>query len=1069
MIQNIDALYVTSSSKYDHIQLTPDYLTLVKNYNPTKTYIIIKVSVIQSIKKNFIYFEPDLNAPKKNLKKLKKVDHLRTQSSPIIDSSLISNKPHIINKSPSTPRPNGPKKIDSYDLETPETPSSNSSDIITPRTFSMNGTNINDTLKVLNSTSIITPNFMNPSNTSIMICVEGGQFQGINLSREKMYIGQIDENTLNNFILRINQIRCQIRLQSIHKTSDPITQLSDLIDKSRKSNVTQNETILKKLQKILSISNQSFNNSISPTDFSLAEENRFKQSIKIIRQELMGSVNIYEDIVSTNHWDMYSPNNLPQSVMDREIAQMSENILSLSSELDYIYPSIGQIIACKKNVKLLENFESMFGILVLTTYAYFFIPIAQGSNHNKLIKKIYLNQIRTVLNQRYVTKEIALEIFLHSPLDNASSKSHFFVFDNEEDRNSFSNASPIKEKIENISESISKMQKYWINGEISNYDYILFLNQRSGRTFHDISQYPIFPWILQDYSSDSLDLSDPLIYRDLSKPIGATNSDRLKSFIQRSQENNFPYLYTTHYSTPGYISFFLTRTHPELILSLQNGTYDVPDRLFKDIYGAFQSSYTNPSDIKELIPEFYAGDGAFLKNIFKLSLGTTNETQIVVDDVKLPPWAPSIEEFIRIHRTALESQYVSQNLHKWIDLIFGYNQLPPRSHEVYNSFPTYMYDGPENLINELGYDEQTAELQVYEFGHMSRVLFLNDPHPSRFTPLDNSYSKIKALEFDKSKIEMELQKRKSEIENYIIQHDKLLKEKNTEILNLKDLIEEKSQQIETLEFRLKEFETSSLISNPNQTILIEQARNNCPTCSNCASCSEIKKKLEPLLTEQHDLNDELSPISSPPSLLRNSSFNLLPTPLKSPNLSISQNLDQSKSPSTLVRKRKKVTPKYILPPQVVNEVNGGIDQVSRETYILNLELRLNQLMQDHSRTQQLLESEIEKNNQKENRINRIREENDALLRVIKQIRTNSSFNQDEALQVAKLKLENEKLIKKIKKRRQESISKSSISNKFENLQSPNRLIPKKRITSRVSHNKSLSSPISHENDIINFK
>ena len=47
----------------------------------------------------------------------------------------------------------------------------------------------------------------------------------------------------------------------------------------------------------------------------------------------------------------------------------------------------------------------------------------------------------------------------------------------------------------------------------------------------------------------------------------------------------------------------------------------------------------------------------------------------MLDAVKLPAWAKKDpREFIRVHREALESDYVTANLHHWIDLIFGYKQ-----------------------------------------------------------------------------------------------------------------------------------------------------------------------------------------------------------------------------------------------------------------------------------------------------------------------------------------------------------------------------------------------------------
>lgn len=45
------------------------------------------------------------------------------------------------------------------------------------------------------------------------------------------------------------------------------------------------------------------------------------------------------------------------------------------------------------------------------------------------------------------------------------------------------------------------------------------LNKLAGRTFNDLMQYPIFPFVLSDYTSQSLDLHAEKTFRNLRKPI----------------------------------------------------------------------------------------------------------------------------------------------------------------------------------------------------------------------------------------------------------------------------------------------------------------------------------------------------------------------------------------------------------------------------------------------------------------------------------------------------------------------------------------------------------------------
>ena len=50
----------------------------------------------------------------------------------------------------------------------------------------------------------------------------------------------------------------------------------------------------------------------------------------------------------------------------------------------------------------------------------------------------------------------------------------------------------------------SGLTKLWVERKISNFDYLMQLNTIAGRTYNDLAQYPVFPWIIADYSSEVL-------------------------------------------------------------------------------------------------------------------------------------------------------------------------------------------------------------------------------------------------------------------------------------------------------------------------------------------------------------------------------------------------------------------------------------------------------------------------------------------------------------------------------------------------------------------------------------
>ncbi|KAI2508612.1 Beige/BEACH domain [Fragilaria crotonensis] len=290
-----------------------------------------------------------------------------------------------------------------------------------------------------------------------------------------------------------------------------------------------------------------------------------------------------------------------------------------------------------------------------------------------------------------------------------------------------------------LHEQLSRLTMGWVDGRITNFDYLLHLNMLAGRSYNDLCQYPVMPWVLSNYTSEEIpDLTDRSNFRDLTKPVGALNADRLNDFMERfetfADPTIPPFMYGSHYSTSaGVVFHFLVRMHPfaGLHRQLQGGYFDVADRLFSSVPRTWEmcTGYS-AAEVKELTPEWYCNP-AFLKNTNEFKLGTSQDGELL-GDVILPPWAKNSPEiFVEVMRNALESDICSEMLPDWIDLIFGRKQQGPEAIKAHNVFFYLTYYGSVDVaaIEDEGLREAT-ELQIAHFGQCPMQVFVR-PHVRR--------------------------------------------------------------------------------------------------------------------------------------------------------------------------------------------------------------------------------------------------------------------------------------------------------------------------------------------------
>ena len=434
-----------------------------------------------------------------------------------------------------------------------------------------------------------------------------------------------------------------------------------------------------------------------------------------------------------------------------------------------------------------------------------------GSTFKKHIKdrekvgiEIYYIDMRYILFRNYFYQQTACEIYTFS------NKSFYFNFKDNKDLNKFienilnyEQYIPIKaidfkgkktlgyEKISSENKSkifkIDKIMEDWQNNEISTLHYIMWLNIFSGRSFNDVTQYPVLPWIITNYTKEELSEED---YRDLGLPVGmmevgqkselrketyieyyntlkedfkeANPTFNYNEYLKKGDEyfteyklkknkkkkdnnndlgisesnissielNQIPYFYGTHYSCPTFVSHYLMRIFPFALLSIeiQGDKFDDPDRIFISLRRTFETASTLKEDVRELIPEFYTLPEMFLnKNNLNLTQDKLDSEgkAVIVNDVDLPPWCNNLSfTFVIEMRNNLEKNTLAIN--KWIDLIFGSLQRGEKAEENHNIYMAHTYEGMVKIDTITDYDSRNALMRLWEVGVTPKQIFKTD-------------------------------------------------------------------------------------------------------------------------------------------------------------------------------------------------------------------------------------------------------------------------------------------------------------------------------------------------------
>lgn len=191
----------------------------------------------------------------------------------------------------------------------------------------------------------------------------------------------------------------------------------------------------------------------------------------------------------------------------------------------------------------------------------------------------------------------------------------------------------------------------WWKGELSNFEYLLILNKLAGRRWGDHSFHVVMPWVI-DFSTKP-DPNSEAGWRDLSKSKWRlAKGDEQLDFTYSTSE--IPHHVSDECLSELAVCSYKARRLPLSVLRMAVRSVYEPN----EYPLTMQRLYQWTPD--ECIPEFYCDPQIF------------SSVHSGMTDLAVPTWAGNPEEFIKMHRYALESDRVSLQIHQWIDITFGY-------------------------------------------------------------------------------------------------------------------------------------------------------------------------------------------------------------------------------------------------------------------------------------------------------------------------------------------------------------------------------------------------------------